>query len=228
MTRKGLAASALALLVMAALSGWSWIATPSGAEIALHWGLSGEVNRTAGKAEALLILPAITLGLCALLAAAPHIDPRGRNLKASAPVFLTVWTGLLIVLTVTHGLIALGAAGVVNPSDGGVVRFVLGGVALFIAVIGNLLGKARPNWFLGVRTPWTLSSDKAWDVTHRWAGRGFVASGLAGAALTAFAPAELAAAVFTIALTLTAFGAILLSFLVWRSDPSREIFNEES
>ncbi len=49
---------------------------------------------------------------------------------------------------------------------------------MLLIVIGNLLPRARPNWFVGIRTPWTLSSDRVWEKTHRFGGRVFVAGGL--------------------------------------------------
>ena len=49
---------------------------------------------------------------------------------------------------------------------------------ILLIVIGNLLPRARPNWFVGIRTPWTLSSDRVWEKTHRFGGRVFVAGGL--------------------------------------------------
>lgn len=226
MTMKGVAASIVALAIMGALSAWGWFATPADLEIPVHWNAAGEVDRYGGKAEAFLLIPAITLLLSAVFAAAPHIDPRGRNLKASGPAFVTIWVGVLAIVTLAHGVIVLTALGVIEASGELIPHLVLGAVCLLMIVIGNVLGKARPNWFVGVRTPWTLSSDKAWDATHRWAGRGFVVSGLAGGASLLLAPIEIALAIFLTCILATAAFSIALSYLVWRTDPDRELYSE--
>jgi len=64
-------------------------------------------------------------------------------------------------------------------------RALLGGIGIGIALLGNVLGKVRRNFWLGVRTPWTLASERVWYATHRLAAKTMVAGGLAalGAAL---------------------------------------------
>jgi uncharacterized membrane protein len=87
---------------------------------------------------------------------------------------------------------------------------------LFI-VIGNLLPRARPNWFVGIRTPWTLSSDRVWEKTHRFGGRVFVAGGIlitiAGFLLVQWAHAVL----FTVVL-LCAASVLIYSYLEWKRE----------
>jgi uncharacterized membrane protein len=57
-------------------------------------------------------------------------------------------------------------------------RALLGGIGIAIVLLGNVLGKVRRNFWLGVRTPWTLASDRVWYATHRLAGKTMVAGGL--------------------------------------------------
>jgi uncharacterized membrane protein len=59
-------------------------------------------------------------------------------------------------------------------------RVVLGGVSLFFVLLGNVMGKVRRNFYIGIRTPWTLASERVWVDTHRLAGRTMVASGVVG------------------------------------------------
>jgi uncharacterized membrane protein len=68
------------------------------------------------------------------------------------------------------------------------MRFFLGGLCLFFALIGNVLGKVRRNFWMGVRTPWTLASEAVWNQTHRLAAWLFVAAGLLGFALVMVLP----------------------------------------
>jgi uncharacterized membrane protein len=218
--------SAVVVAVMAALSAWAWIVTPADAEIPVHWSASGEVNRYGSRLEAFAAIPAFTALISLLLALAPAIDPRGRNLARSGPLLMTVWIGVLALLFVTHLTLVLSATGMLDPEGALVPRLILLAVAAFMTVLGNLLGKARPNWFIGVRTPWTLSSDRSWDITHRWAGRGFVVSGLGGALAALFLPVEISLVVFFSLLGVTAIGSIVLSYVAWRDDPARETYSE--
>lgn len=228
MNAKASAAAVGLIAVIAAFSAWGWLATPERAEIAVHWNAAGEADRYGGKLEAFALLPGLAVVLSALLWLAPRIDPRGRNLARSGLVLVTVWLGTLAVLAAAQAAVTLTAVGVFSP-DGGAITLLIGlSACALIAGLGNVLGKARPNWFVGVRTPWTLSSDRSWDATHRWAGRGFVVSGLAGAVAILLAPSEIGFAVFVGGVLATGLGAVLLSYFVWRSDPDRETFNEQA
>lgn len=228
MNAKGLAAVAALIAMTLAFSIWGWLATPPGAEIAVHWNAAGQPDRFGGKAEAFLLIPGLAVLMSALFAAAPHIDPRGRNLAASGPLLMTVWIGTIGVLAIVQAALTFSALGVITADGEIVPRAVMLAVCALMVITGNALGKARPNWFVGVRTPWTLSSDRAWDATHRWAGRGFVLSGLIGAAFTLLTPLVVAVFVFAGLVLTTAAGSVALSFLVWRRDPEREVFSEDS
>ena len=87
-------------------------------------------------------------------------------------------------------------------------------------VLGNYLGKVRPNWFVGVRTPWTLSSKLSWSKTHRLAGWVFVVSGAATIVSGVFAPKLF---VFVLLGTILpgSIAMVVYSYWVWRSDPDR-------
>ncbi len=226
MIMRGLILSAIVVAAMAGLSAWAWTVTTAETQIPVHWSITGEVNRYGSRLEAFGLIPAITAALSLLLAVAPRIDPRGQNLAKSGSLLGTVWMGLLGLLLVVHLALVLPATGVIDMNSTLMPRMVLAAVAVFIAVIGNVLGKARPNWFVGVRTPWSLSSDRSWDITHRWAGRGFVASGVIGGAAIVLAPIGVGMAIFIGLLCTTSLGSILISYLAWRSDPARETFNE--
>ena len=85
-------------------------------------------------------------------------------------------------------------------------------------VIGNVMGKLRPNHFVGFRTPWTLANERVWDQTHRFGGKVFVLGGMLIAALP-FTPLDSAwwgVAISAIAL-LVAGAPMLKSYLLWRA-----------
>jgi uncharacterized membrane protein len=225
MIRKGLIGSVPLLVLIAAFAVVGWTMVPAGAEIAVHWSASGEVNRTGGRFEAFGAIPLTALVLTAVFVVAPHIDPRGRNLQRSAPLWLAAWLGSLIVLAVAQGFITLAAIGIIEPAGSVMPRMIGSLVAAFLIVIGNYLGKARPNWFAGIRTPWTLSSDRSWDITHRWGARLFAAAGAVSILALWLTPEQTGWVVMVAAVMIAALVPIVLSYFVWRSDPERETYS---
>ncbi|WP_010587513.1 SdpI family protein [Schlesneria paludicola] len=202
----------LVAMFTAAIVAWPWAPV----QIPVHWNLAGEVDRFGSRLEGLFILPVIATGLYLLLRFLPRIDPARVNYPSFAPAYTVIRISLLIVMTVIHGCLLFAALGY-QVQVGQIVPIVLG--AMFIT-LGNVMGKLRPNWFVGVRTPWTLSSRRSWNKTHRLAGWLFVAMGVAVAGVGVIASAwtmALAIAVNMIAI----LWMVIYSYLVWRGDPDR-------
>jgi uncharacterized membrane protein len=89
-----------------------------------------------------------------------------------------------------------------------------------MVVLGSLLGKIRPNWFVGIRTPWTLSSKTSWTRTHRLGGWLFLLVGLATLVSGAIS-APVAFYVLMGGLGLTVVWTVVYSYVVWRGDPDK-------
>ncbi len=203
-----------------AVSLWAWGQIPDGAQIPIHWGLNGEANGYAPKAVGLLLMPAIIAVMGLLFGAIPYLDPRRGHQERSTTGRLWIMGAAIVVLGAVHVAATLTAVGA--PIDiGRVVVVAVGG--LFI-VIGNYLGKVRSNWFIGIRTPWTLSSERAWSRTHRLGGYLFMAAGVVSVALAIVA----APTVFAFAMIGGAAAAgivpVVYSYFAWRSDPDRHPF----
>ena len=140
-----------------------------------HWNLHGQVDRTMTKTTGLLILLGINLGLYVLLLAVPYLDPKKKMeqfqntygwIRLSVHVFMV----LVFVATLAYSL------GYKIPMD----RIIPALVSILIIILGNFMGKMRPNYFVGIRTPWTLESPAVWQKTHRISGPIWVAAGLLG------------------------------------------------
>ncbi len=218
MIRIGLIWSVVTIVAVSALSLYGQWTIPIDQQIAVHWNAAGEADRFGDKTFALWFMPAIVLGVAAIFSAVPFIEPRRGHLLQSSRLYVTGWIGTLIVMTVAHGFVVLTALGYELP----VTQTIFALVGLFLAAIGNVLGKSQSNFFVGIRTPWTLSSNEAWDKTHRLAGRLWVLGGLAIAALTfaveqAFAIYVLLGIVGT--MTLIPFVA---SYFYWRSASDKQ------
>ncbi len=210
--------SAVLLALMAAISAWGWMMLPQSARIASHWSFAGQVTQTLPKEAGLLMLPAIALAICALIAIIPFIEPRRENLIASRKAFLAIWLGALVALAVAHAVMVMSALGYAIDVPGVLIVAIAG----VIAVAGNFLGKVRSNFFVGIRTPWTLSSDLAWEKSHRMLGRLLVFSALITLAVRFAVTVEAGYIALAATLTSSALVAIASSYVYWKQDPERK------
>lgn len=211
-----LRASAWLLGGMLVASGAAWLFLPADAQLPVHWGLDGRPDRFASKRLALLLMPGMTAVTAAIMAAVPYLEPRRSNLARSGMFYGRLWVGSLLLLAVCHAAILGSALGVALE----VTRIVAAATGLFLASVGDAFGKSRPNFSAGIRTPWSLSSDLAWEMCHRWTGRALVASGLASAGVALASPNA-----GILLLLVGTFGSIAvgigISYVYWKRDPAR-------
>lgn len=164
---------ALALIVAAfGLAAWFYPRLPD--PVPVHWNASGEVDGTAAKPWGVLFLPLMMIAQWLIFEAIVRFSPRGFRLEAARDV-----VGILAVATI--GLLLLVFAAQVLMASGRNVSletFLGPGIGLLLIVLGNYLGKVPKNFFIGMRTPWTLASDEVWYRTHRFAAPLFVIAGL--------------------------------------------------
>jgi immunity protein, SdpI family len=217
-------ANTLLILAMVALTVWVWPTIPDGAQLPVHWGLDGKADRMGDKTEALLTLPIVAAGVTALFLVLPWIDPRRRNLEKSGKLWNAAAIGTVFIVAGAHLFLVLTATGQVHD----IRNFLVPGIAGLFFVLGNYLGKTRSNWFLGVRTPWSLSSDYSWEKTHRWAGRLFVLTGIVTFAAWLLVDAATATIVMIGAILTTSLISIVLSYVYWRADPDRASANGDA
>jgi uncharacterized membrane protein len=166
--------SLIFVAVMLGVAVWIYphlpVQTPS------HWDAHGNVNGWMPRFWAAAIWPLTMLGLALLLAVLPAISPRRFEIAPFARVYGIVVVATLAFLLVV-GTIALLAGAGRHASMELVVPIAVGALLM---VIGNFMGKFRRNFFIGIRTPWTLTNDLVWERTHRLAGWLFVLAGLVG------------------------------------------------
>jgi uncharacterized membrane protein len=179
--RAGWVCAAL-LAACAAVGVWAWLRLPPGALVAVHFNAHGDPDGFAGKGVGLALMPAIGAATIGFLAILPSISPRRKNLEASAAAYGTVMIGVAAIFLVTQGTIVARA---MDPAFD-VLRWLFVAIGVLFAVTGNLLGKVRHNYILGVRTPWTLADERVWDKTHRFTGRLMALAGVVLALGAAF------------------------------------------
>jgi uncharacterized membrane protein len=215
--RTPLLVSCLLIALMAAAGYWAWMQIPPHTEIAVHWGINGGPNGFANKTRALFLLPIMAVLLTAVLAVAPSIEPRRANLIASKKLYRAGWLGGLLVMVVAQAAIIMTALH--RPFD--VRSTVVAATSLLFIFAGNYLGKTRANFFAGIRTPWTLSSDYSWEKTHRLGGRLFVATGVATLLVLAADGTMPALFVQLGALAASLVATVAMSYVYWKRDPNK-------
>jgi len=166
--RLGIAVGFVALTALASV-----LAAPAlPARVVTHWNAAGVPDGTMAKPLALAFAPALSALLVALLAVVPRIDPRRESYAAFRPYYdwlIVLLAAFVLVLHVGTLLFNLGYRFAF-------VSLVVVCVAGLFYYVGVVLEHAEPNWFAGVRTPWTLDSDAVWARTHALAARLFKAS----------------------------------------------------
>lgn len=172
-TRTTLITSAI-LILAALLAGLLlWERLPE--QIASHWNIQDEVDGYMPKFWGVLMMPLVTLGMLLLFLVLPAIDPLKANIARFRPVFNLFILCIIGFMLYIHGLTLAWALGYQNFKMSAAMLPFMG---LLFIVIGWLMRSAKRNFFIGIRTPWTLSSDSVWDQTHRVGSVLFIASGV--------------------------------------------------
>jgi uncharacterized membrane protein len=225
--RNGLLITLGATAASVAISVAAIHALPASGEFPIHWGPSGAPDRWTDRAGAirfLWTLPVITLAVGLLMAALPSIDPRKGNIETGRRGYVAIWLAVMVLLTCIHGGVALQMTRVGEAAEGSgqMVRWIIAGASVLFIIAGNYLPKTRSSFFFGIRTPWTLSSDTAWEKTHRVAGPLFMAAGALGLAGAFIFDGLLLAVQLTAWVGLAAIISVVYSYFAWRSAQDRE------
>ncbi|MEI6835455.1 MAG: SdpI family protein [Candidatus Falkowbacteria bacterium] len=156
------------LLTTVILSLWSYPQLP--AQVVTHWNFYGQPNGWSSREFQAIFFPALLMAIYALFSLMPKFDPRGERYLEFASVYLLMRNAILLVLAVVFGAATLANLGyAIN-----IGTTVAGVIGLLMIILGNNFGKLKRNFFVGIRTPWTLSSDNVWNKTHRLGGRLFI------------------------------------------------------
>lgn len=178
------------------------------ARVPSHWSFRGQIDGWATKTPGIFIVPLTALGMTALLRVLPWFDPRLRRTlgdESLMPAVLPIirLAVLLLLDTIFFVQIAVSLGGTI---PGG--RIIVSAVLFFFMVLGNYLGNVRPNYFVGVRTLWTLENPETWRAAHRPGGRIMFFGGLSLLIAQFFLPETLFAPLFVVS---------ILALVVWAS-----------
>ena len=182
----------------------------------VHWDLHGEVNGYGSRAHGAFLLPGLMLLIWLLMRFLPRIDPRRANYAKFADTYDLLVNSLVALFAVMH--IALIGAALGWPIS--MERVAPALIGLQFVILGNALPRARPNWWFGIRTPWTLSNDRVWARTHRVGG--YLLTGAGVVLLVAAAlPGAWTFALGVAAVAAAGFGSLIYSYFAWKQESSQ-------
>jgi len=150
--------------------------------VPIHWDAHGRVNGWGSKWSLFLYGPGSMLFIVGMFSALPWLSPKKFEVDSFRATYLYIMIILISMMAYFNLLILISALGAIGGVVLDVSRAVEGGVCLLIALLGNVMGKVRRNFYVGVRTPWTIANEQVWNATHRFAAKTFFAGGLLGLA----------------------------------------------
>ena len=186
-------------------------------QVPIHWNIKGEVDNYGSRTTGAFLFPAIILGMYLLFLALPYIDPKKRRYEQFRRVYHVFKTIIVFFMVVIYFIASLNALGYRIP----VGLWVPVSVGLLFFIIGNYMGKIKSNWFVGIRTPWTLSSEEVWNKTHRFGGKVFILGGVL-MTLMYFLPVKLQLPLFIFIIVIILVGTVGYSYILYKNEEKQK------
>lgn len=199
------------IVVIFAVSAVLWNQLPD--QMASHWDENDQVNGYMSKFWGVFLLPLMSIGLVLLLLLVPSIDPRKANIIQFRPFYNAFIVLFLVFMLYVHILTLLWNTGHTGFRFGSALTPAMG---LLFVFLGLMMLKAKQNYFIGIRTPWTLASETVWNKTHQLGGKLFIGSGVI-ALLGIFFPDQ-AFLLILVPVFSTALITVVYSYLVFRRE----------
>jgi len=197
--------------VALAVSVWAWPRLP--ARVPTYWDVHGVPDGYSSRLVAALLVPAIVVAMNGLFRILPRLDPRRGNYEKFQDTYWLIANAVALFLLGTHVLVMVNGLGYTVAMS----RLMPVGVGLLFIVLGNSLARLQPTWFVGIRTPWTLSSDTVWRKTHRTGGFTFVIAGVLMVG-TAFVSGPMTWVLLVTAAALAVAVPVVQSYVLWRRE----------
>lgn len=182
------------------------------AEIPMHWNIYGEVNAWHPKFPWVFLMPVLGIVITVMATVLPKIDPKKENYARFKPQYFMIRLMLVVFFAVLHMVIISISLGATFIKVDTIVKFMIG---MLFLVLGNLMPKFKQNYFVGIKTPWTLANEVVWAKSHRhggfvWFVMGFVMSVLA------FLPGHRSAIVYFTLIIIGSIEPIIYSWIQFR------------
>jgi len=144
-------------------------------QMASHWNTANQVDGYISRFWGAFLMPVISIGMILLFLIIPQIDPLKANIAQFREYFNAFIALMVVFLVYMHVLTILWNLGYDKFNMG---TAMLPAMGLLFIFAGIMMGKAKRNFFIGIRTPWTLSNDHVWDKTHQLGSKLFILSGI--------------------------------------------------
>jgi len=142
--------------------------------MASHWNAQGEADGTISRFWGLFLFPLISVGMAALLLLIPGIDPLKANIQKFKGYYYGFIIGFLVYFLYIYVLTLVWNLG----WEFNFSQMIIPAIGLLLYIVGVMVSKARRNFFIGIRTPWTLSNEEVWNRTHQLGGKLFKLVGI--------------------------------------------------
>lgn len=193
----------------------TWVAFNSlPALIPMHWNIHGEIDSWYPKFPWAFLLPVMGVVIAALVTVLPKIDPRRENYEKFRIQFIYIRLSLVIFFVIMQMVILASSLGANFLRVDTVVKFMVG---ILFVVLGNVMPKIKNNFFVGIKTPWTLTNNTVWAKTHRHGGFVWFIIGMLMSVL-AFIPGTRSAAAYFILVAIAAIEPIVYSWLQYKRE----------
>jgi uncharacterized membrane protein len=160
----------------------------------------------------IFLMPTITIALMGLFLVIPHIDPLKANIAKFRGVFNWFIVVFVAYMLYVHGLTLAAALGY----QFNMTVMLIPVIGLLFVGMGYMMGRTKRNFFIGIRTPWTLSSETVWDETHKFGSKLFMLGGVV-TIFTAFL-GETGIWIMLAALLGAGLAPIVYSYILWRRE----------
>jgi len=178
-------------------------------KIPTHWNMKGEIDGWSSRNFVVSFFPLLTLGLYLLMTFLPSIDPLKKNYEKFSGVYFWFKVVLSVFFLSLYAFSLSTALGI----ETNINLFIIPAISALYILIGVFLPKLKRNYFIGIRTPWTIHSNSVWDSTHKFSGKVFIVAGgisflgsfITGHAFTIFLTAVILATVLSVSYSYFAF-----------------------
>lgn len=143
-------------------------------QVPTHWNMQGEVDDYSSRLFNAVLMPGIIIFIYITLIVTPKIDPKKDNYQKFTGMYFIIMVATILILIAIQIITTLVALGY----DINIPIIISELVGVLFIVVGNYLPRARQNFFVGVKTPWTLMNEVVWDKTHRLSSKVFVLAGI--------------------------------------------------
>lgn len=185
--------------------------------VVTHWNYAGQADGYSGRAFAAFFFPGLLLGMYLMFVFLPRLDPKKERYAEFAKVYAVFRNVFVVFMALVYFVASLNNVGY-NLNVGVLIP---AGIGLLFIILGNYFGKIKPNWFVGIRTPWTMSSEEVWNKTHRFGGKAFILGGLI-MAVSGIAPLSWRLPLLVADIIVLLFGTIVYSYIVYLQEKNKK------